>query len=423
MTTFPALKEVEGKIADREKKLSAVFAEAGSDLDLTKVTSVDSGIKGNSLEIGAYIRNTNDELTDLRKERVQLVGVQEIAAAYKDRGERGEPTPEIEGVGEYTNDGAAKMEFGKAFVKSKAYLSKKNSNGSTRSGNGETASLDNVDVKTLFQTSAGWAPQTTRTGRVVPFATIPIEFLESLPSATTDQVAVVYMEETSYTNAAAETAEAGAYAEATLALTQRSSPVRKITVYLTVTDEQLEDVEYAEQYVNQRLQFMLKQRLEKQILTGDATGSNLQGLNTWGSIQTQAKGADTGPEAIFKAMTLVMTTGASLPSHIIMNPLDWQNIRLLKDSTGNYIWGPPSAQGVETLWGLGVTKSQQQTAGQALVGDLTNHYQIVTKRGIEVQITNSHDVYFINGKQAIRADFRVASVLFRPVALCKVTGL
>lgn len=419
-TTFPALRECDGKIAERKTKLAAIFSEAGADLDLTKVTSVDANIKGDSAKIRENIRSLNDELADLVTERKELVGVAEIAAAYKGRGERGEPTPEIEGVNGSTSEA---MSFGKAFVKSQAYLSKRGDGGhGIRSGDGVSSNID-FETKTLFQTSAGWTPQTTRTGRVVPFATIPIEFLDSLPSATTDQVAVVYMEETTFTSTAAETAEGGAYTEATLALTQRSSNVRKITVYLTVTDEQLEDVQYAEAYVDQRLQFMLRQRLEKQILTGDASGVNLQGLLTWPSIQTQAKGADTGPEAIFKAMTLVMTTGASTPSHIIMNPLDWQNIRLLKDTTGNYIWGPPSAAGVDTLWGLTVMKSQQLTSTNALVGDLNNHFQVVTKRGIEVQITNSNSTDFVNGKQAIRADFRIASVLFRPVAVCKVTGL
>lgn len=424
-TKFPALDECEGKIKDREGKLSAIFREAGSDLDLTKVTSIDAGIKGKPVEIAKTIRELNDELKDLVTERTDLIGTRDIAEAYKNR--KGfEPQVGIEGEGD-ANGGHANVtkSFGRAFVESDAYKSKLKGgewgNG-VKSGNGETAGIQ-FETKTLFQTTAGWAPQTTRTGRVVPFATIPIEFLDSIPSATTDQVAVVYMEETSFTNTAAETSEGGSYAEATLALTQRSSSVRKITVYLTVTDEQLEDVEYAEQYVDQRLQFMLKQRLEKQILTGDGIAPNLGGLNGWSGIQTQAKGADTGPDAIFKGLTLVMTTGASMPSHIIMNPLDWQNIRLLKDTTGNYIWGPPSAVGVDSLWGYNVIRSQQQTSGSALVGDLANHYQLVTKRGVEVQITNSHDVYFINGKQAIRADFRVASVLFRPGAVCKITGL
>lgn len=416
-TKFPALDECNGKIADRERKLHAIFDEAGKELDLTKVTSVEASIKGKPAEIGAFIRELNTELKDLNEERKGLVGVMEVAAAYEGRKDRGEVTPEVEGVGIKVQGQPEFEDFGTLFTKSQAYLGKKG-----KSGNGPEAFID-AEMKTLFQTSAGWAPQTTRTGRVVPFATIPIEFLDSIPTATTDQVAVVYMEETTFTNNALETAEAGAYTEAALALTQRSSNVRKITVYLSVTDEQLEDVSYAQSYVNTRLQFMLKQRLEKQILTGDATGVNLQGLNGWPSIQTRAKGADTGPDAIYKAMTDVRTTGASIPSHIIMNPADWQNIRLLKDTTGNYIWGSPASVGLDSLWGIQVMLSQQQTAASAIIGDLQNHYQLVTKRGIDVQVTNAHNDYFIKGEQAIRADFRVASVLFRPVAVCKVTGL
>jgi hypothetical protein len=40
-----------------------------------------------------------------------------------------------------------------------------------------------------------------------------------------------------------------------------------------------------------------------------------------------------------------------------------------------------------------------------------------------VQISNSHSTYFIEGKQATRADMRVALIVYRPARLRHVTGL
>ena len=45
------------------------------------------------------------------------------------------------------------------------------------------------------------------------------------------------------------------------------------------------------------------------------------------------------------------------------------------------------------------------------------------RRGMDVQVTNSHASFFITGKQAIRADIRAVMVHFRPKAFGTVTGL
>jgi hypothetical protein len=55
------------------------------------------------------------------------------------------------------------------------------------------------------------------------------------------------------------------------------------------------------------------------------------------------------------------------------------------------------------------------TAGTALVADLQNFSELSVRRGINVQISNSHSTFFIEGKQAVRCDMRAA--LGRPVLL------
>ena len=70
------------------------------------------------------------------------------------------------------------------------------------------------------------------------------------------------MEETTYTPAAAERAESAAYAESTFELTQRTENVRSIGASVPVTDEQLADVVQVRSYLNQRLTFGIRQRLD-----------------------------------------------------------------------------------------------------------------------------------------------------------------
>lgn len=409
MTTFPALEQAQGKLDAKRKSLHEIFEQAGETMDLAKVTSIQGDTKAKVDEI----RKLNTEIDEIAVEVEGYLAVKAAAEKAAKVPEQREDGAEPGAKG--TKDAGGTKSFGELFTESKAYKARQGSNG-------PEAHLE-IDTKALFETSAGWAPEVTRTGRVVDFATRPIQVIDLIPGNTTNQTSIAYMEETTFTNAAAETAEGGAYQEATLALTEKTSPVRKIAVYLGVTDEQLEDEAQARGYVNNRLPFMLRQRLDSQILVGAGTGVLLRGFLNVVGIQTQAKGTDPVPDAVYKAMTKVRVTGRALPGAVIMHPNDWQDIRLLRTADGIYIWGSPSEAGPERLWGLPVAQADAITENTALVGDYANFTELATRRGVDVQISNSHADFFINGKQAIRADVRVALTVYRPAALCTVTGI
>jgi len=283
--------------------------------------------------------------------------------------------------------------------------------------------LGNVELKTLFQTTAGWAPESIRLPGFVEAVTRPIQVLDIVPLGRTDQEAIVYMEETTRTHAAAEKAEGTAFAESTFALTEKSSNVRKITDSVPVTDEQLEDVAQAESYLNSRLVFGLRQRLDGQILAGNGTAPNLQGLDTLTGINTQAKGADPIPDAFYKAMRLIRVTGRAVPTHVLIHPTNWESVRLLRTADGLYIWGNPSEAGPERLWGLPVIQQDIIAAGTGYVGSFQPQWvSLFERRGVDVQVGFT-GTQFVEGKRTIRADMRMALVFFRPAAFTKVTGL
>lgn len=412
--TMPALDELEGKIKNRQEELAAIFAEAGDDIDLRKVKSV----QGDTTAKAAHIRKLNDELSDLGKQRDEAAAVKAVAERIRvapgpggkvDSGEKGtEPGAPPVGAPQTKS-------FGQMFTESAAY---KERNGSV----GPESRLD-IELKTLFQTTAGWAPETLRTGRLVDFATRPVQVTDIIPQTTTSQAAVVFMEETTFTNTAAEAAEGGTYAEATLALTEQSSTVRKIAVFLPVTDEQLEDEPQVQGYINNRLPFMIRQRLDSQILVGNGTAPNLRGLLNVAGIQTQAKGADPTPDAVYKAIVKVRTVGFAEPNAVIFHPNDWQDIRLLRTADGLYIWGNPSEAGPERIWGLTVAQAVALTENTGVVGDFANFSELAVRRGVDVQVSNSHGTFFVEGKQALRADMRTALIFYRPAAFATITGI
>lgn len=414
---FPALKDAQGKLDAKRKSLADIFAEAGPDYDMSKVKSIAGDTAAKVGEIGKL----NAEIDDCKKKVDELLVVARAAAEAKqheEHAERGsepgsQPTRETKG-------GRPRQSFADMLMDSVAVKE-------FRGSAGPSATLD-IELKALFETGAGggagWDPFDPRTGHLEYMATRPAPHVVNvIPQTTTGFSTVKYMEETTLTNSAAETTEGNAYAESALALTEKSSEVRKIATFLPVTDEVFEDEARARSYVENRLPFLLQQRLDSQCLVGSGTAPNLRGTENVSGINTQALGGDPIPDAIYKAMRQIRDTGFAEPSHVFIRPSKWEAVRLLRTADGMYIWGNPSEAGPERIWGVPVIQTTAPTATKAVLGDYTNFAELAVRRGVDVQVSNSHSSYFVEGKLALRADVRVALIHYRPSAFAVVTGL
>jgi len=421
------LEKARKALDERATVLEKVFAEAGEAMDHTLVKSQDFKT---SSEMAVYIRKMNEELSEIGKRR-ELLDVADVGSTLVKGIRLGleTPDPRMWMPGQSNGQKAASplpwaythLYEGKDGEPSpilKALRSKQNA---VFDLEGEDPGVF-LSGKAVFSTTAGWAPFSVRLPRVVPDEQRPIEVTDVVPQFPTGMASIVYMEETTFTNAAAERAEAAAYPEATLALTERTMPVRSIGVSLPVTDEQLEDVEGIRAYLNGRLGFMVDQRLDSQIIVGDGNAPNLRGTLNVVGINTQAKGADNVPDAIYKAMDLVRVTGRAVPNVVIIHPNDWQGVRLLKTADGVYIWGSPSEAGPERIWGVPAVLASGITENTAVTGDYLRYSGLFMRRGLQVETGYVNDD-FLKGKVTIRAGLRCAMVHFRPAAFSAVTGI
>jgi HK97 family phage major capsid protein len=399
MKTNLTMKQLGEKIAELSQKGHIAYEEAGADLDFSKVKVFGEGDTKSKVE---KLQALNAELKDLNEDYQAMVALQgareSVAKSYQPADA---PQKKEEG----------RKSIGEMFLKSKAFKQK-----------GITDRVD-IDVKTLFESAAGWDPEATRIGRVSLYPTRPLSVLDFVPQGPTGMDTVRYMKESTFTNNAAEAAAGATYGEAALVYTETSDEVEKIGVWLPCTDEQLEDVVGMPGFLNQRLTYMLKAKLEAEVLEGSGTTPALWGAKSLAAVQTQAKGADPTPDAYYKAFTLVRGTGFAEPSVLFVNPNDWQETALLRTADGIYIMGNPTDPTPKVIWGVPVCVTTACTEATAICGDFTSHSMLYTKRGIDFQVTNAHSDYFIKGKQAIRCDMRCAMVFFRDTAFCKVTGV
>jgi HK97 family phage major capsid protein/HK97 family phage prohead protease len=282
--------------------------------------------------------------------------------------------------------------------------------------------LSDVRLKAVLTTTTGWPVENVRSPVMVPFATRQPMVADIIPHIETTQNAYVYMEETTYTNAAVEVLEGGLKPEAALALTQRTSPVRKIAAWLAATDEQLDDVIGMQAYIEQRLSFMVAQRLDQQIISGNGTAPNLLGILNVVGIQTQAKATDPTPDAFAKAINKVRAVGQAEPNAIIIHPNDWVEVQTLRTTDGIYIAGSPWDMGPGTLWGKPVIVTTAITEGTGLVGAFDQFSQIAERQRISVKVGYNADD-FLKNQKSIVGETRVAVVWYRPSAFCTVSGI
>lgn len=405
------LKELRGSLGETRKQLAEVFEQAGPDMDMSAVKCIegDSAAKVDKIKsLNAEATAKAKELEPFEAEYAEMVAAKRQAEQYE---EKGAPAPV----------GGAKQER-QAEEKSLGDLFIEHNVGGLK---GREIELPDVEMKTLFQTTAGWTPETTRTGRLVDLAqtTQDLRLTDVVPSGSTNQSAVVYMQEVTYTNNVATVKEGAAKPEVALKVEEKTSTVRKIAGWIPVTDEQLEDEPQVRSYINNRLTLMVRQHLNKQIAVGAGSEAELTGFLNTENVQTQAKGSDPTPDAVYKAITKVAVTGDAAASAVVFHPNDWQEVRLLRTEDGIYIWGSPSDAGPERIWGLPVIKERGMTEGTALVGDFQGYSELPIRRGISLSVSDSHEDYFVKNKQVILAEMRTAFVVYRPAAFCTVTGV
>lgn len=431
-------KEAEEKLATRQEQLAQVFEAAKTDdgrYDYSKAKSLFPEVT-DSIGVAEKVKALNAEADEIAQHLETFLEADKAAVALKSRGQgmRSFPLPGAGGQGGQPTNQMQFKSMGQSVTEAKGFKAWQ----AAGAAGGVTLQFEDVlpsdflakaaqfatiGQKALMTTAAGFAPESIRLPGFVEAVTRPIQLLDILPMGSTGQAAVPYMEETTRTHAAAETAEGEAFAESEFAFTERSVNVAKITDSLPVTDEQLEDVALVESYINGRLSFGVRQRLDRQCLIGNGTAPNMRGILNVSGIQTRAKGEDPAMDALYKMMVSIRLTGRAMPTHHNIHPLDWQDIRLTKTADGIYIFGSPMEAGPVRLWGLPVVENDALTEGTSLVGSFDPSWiTLFERRGIDVQVGYVGN-QFGQGRRTIRADMRAALVVMRPAAFGTVTGI
>lgn len=262
--------------------------------------------------------------------------------------------------------------------------------------------------------------------------------------AQTNAPTIRYMQEVSFTNSADQVLEGDEKPEAAFDLVETDAAVRKTAVFGRVTDETLEDFQQIRPYIDQRLAFMVRAKIDNQLLNGTGTAPEIAGLLGTSGVQTAEMAANTAvalAEAILAAITKVRTVGFFEPTAIIMHPNDYQKLRLAVDGNTQYYgggffqnqYGTGPTPANPPIWGLPVVQttaiSEINTAAGAsgnkgpIVGAFNVGGCVFYRNGLSIESTNTNEDDFINNLTTIRVEQRLALAVYRPLAFCRVVNL
>ncbi|ABM25303.1 phage major capsid protein [Shewanella baltica] len=239
----------------------------------------------------------------------------------------------------------------------------------------------------------------------------------------TESNSVEYVKETGFTNNAAPVAEntGKPYSEITFGLVQAG--VRTIAHLFKASRQILDDAKQLQSFINARAEYGLMIKEELQLLYGNNTGANLHGIIPQASAYVKPTGAAVVDEQHIDRIRLALLQAALAEyaaDGIVLNPIDWAVIEMLKDSNKNYLIGKPQGQTAPTLWNRPVVETQSIVQNEFLVGAFKMGAQIYDRMDIEVLISTENDKDFENNMVTIRAEERLALAVYRPEAF--VTG-
>jgi HK97 family phage major capsid protein len=333
------------------------------------------------------------------------------------------------------------MTVGQTFIKSGEFTGLMKSLPNGRASEKMHVQSGVVAFKSLFtgadhDTDAGALIRPDYRGLLDPYYEKPLTIRSIVGSGSTTSDSLEYVRMVSTTNNAAVVAEATSSAPIAGAVTpvmgglkpesgfefeKDSTTVKTIAHWIPATKRALSDASQIRSLIDSFLRYGLEEALEGELVSGNGTGEHFLGIMNTSGIQTQAA-PGTGQDVFDitrMARRKVNIGGRAIPTAYVMNPIDWEKIELKRDANNVFYGGGPFSLTTPHLWGLPVIESEAIPVGTAFVG-AWNYAVLYDREQASVQVTDSHNDYFIRNLVAILAEMRAAFAVLRPPAFVQI---
>lgn len=376
--------------------------------ELNKLLSeIDAKIENLTKEKGVSEKALKEQLDKLGAEQLKLAKAlqeseQKLASAMPQEGDN--------------------QSVGAAFIKSKSFAdfgSNRKAMFTFQKAASTTAASNTLELANVV------APD--RKDGIVAMPDRPLVIESLFPHVPTQSNSVEYLKEGVMTNNAAVVAEAGNKPESTFtAPSLANANIVTVAHWTRITRQLSADAPALQAYINQKMIYGLQSKIDAQLVTGNGSTTQLDGLlNTGNYVDPVTAGyvtaADFGNNDTLidfvAEVAAALEDKAVVPQFILLNPKDWTALSRLKDGQKRFILGGPQSVANKVLWGVPVKTSAAMTRTKYVLGNLTLGATIYDRQALEVAMSESDGSNFTQNLITLRVERRLGVAHEQPAAV------
>jgi len=212
-------------------------------------------------------------------------------------------------------------------------------------------------------------------------------------------------------NSSAPKAEGTAGDESTMKFVRMTAPVRDVRTFIPASVRALNDAAQLQSLVDAFIRSSILDEVADQVINGDGTGENMEGILNVSGTQSQSFSTDI-ITTIRSAIRKVRHNGNGRATAVLLNPADDEQIDLLNDS-GVFLFGGPASAATPSIWGVPRLVDSSVPEGTAIIGDFRQ--AVLWERSpVSVAVYPQHSDFAVRGLVAISGNARAAFGVLNP---------
>lgn len=356
--------------------MEEIIKELGLKIDAMKNETVSKAELIKVMSEVADLQTKGNDVAELK------ANIEEVAAKLLDLETKGVPSNTPENLGTLLAEKANELKAMKE-----------------KSGASVQITLKAAGTMALSTNTTGQIPQAEREAGITRIVRRNPFILELVNVGTIMSNVWEWVEQKNADGGAAMTAEGAAKSQADFDLVVASANVKKVTAYIKVTKEMLDDVELMRSEIDQELTELINLKIDEQLLNGTGLTVNLTGITT--NATAWAAGAfalaiptPTNYDVLATAINQVRVNLFE-PTYIVLHPTDVTRMKLSKGSDGHYVLPPFTSIDGTNVEGIRVVANTGVAIDKFLVGDFSKS-GVRFKEGLTINVGYENDDFTKN---------------------------
>ena len=257
---------------------------------------------------------------------------------------------------------------------------------------------------------------------IIELKTRPIHMRDIMSIGTTAKDRIPVVKQANFEDGADMKAENTDSGQSDFDLTETYVNVERLCQHMLVSKDLLDDVPALTSFIVNHMPKRIKTKEDQQILFGSGSTPQLQGITGVATAFAAGSFATSIPSAnevdVLRVALANLTVGYYAPSAVILNPVDVAIIDMLKSNStreylgNNFLISRNSNTGLLTVAGVPIISNTAMTAGYFCMGDFNDAAEILDRKQLTIQMSDSHSDYFIKNMICISFEERIALPIY-----------